>query len=326
VTVKLFGTAGDIDITPSGSPAFDSSGGWSGTVQIPNSANIVAGHSFIEVIDQSDRVAGTDVSILDASALFSLTASPSVIPPMSAGSTSDVTLNVKGLSGKDPGAVSLEFPSGMPYGLTACFSVDENEATVDCTNSANFETNPSSKLTPGTGGTSKTILKLKVDDYAQPGPVFIDLRAYTVKLGSSSSAFDSGDQEYFQFIDSNISPKSNFNSGFGAGGDTNFFGTNAGGFKDFGTMQSDFAGQFGTDAFNAFTIAELFVNPSSGAVGDTVSLTATGFQPSENVELVMFAGTNMTIPKSEVFNSQGSKTFTFKIPSGIRHWFWIPRC
>jgi len=211
------------------------------------------------------------------------------------------------LSGKDPGTVTLEFPSGMPYGLTGCFSVDENEATVDCTNSANLETNPSSKLTPGTGGTSKTILKLKVDDYAQPGPVFIDLRAYTVKLGSSSSAFDSGDQEYFQFIDSNISPKSNFNSGFGAGGSVNYFGDSTGGFKNFNDMQGDFASKFGGDAFNAFTIAELFISPSSGAVGDTVSLTATGFQPGENVDIVLFAGTNMTIPKSEVFNSQGSR-------------------
>ena len=248
--------------------------------------------------------------------MFSLTASPSVIPPISAGAQTDVTIKVKGLSGKDPGAVTLEFPSGLPYGLTGCFNVDENKASVDCSVAGNFENNPSSKLTPGTGGSSTTILKLKVDEYAQPGPVFIDIRAYTVKLGSSTSAFDSGDQEYFQPIDSNISPKSNFNSVFGAGGATNFFGSADTAFMDFGAMQTNFANQY-DGGFNAFTIAELFVTPASGTTGDTVSLTATGFQPGEDVELVMFAGTNMTIPKSEVFNSEGSKTFTFKIPSGI---------
>ncbi|KFM15738.1 IPT/TIG domain protein [Marine Group I thaumarchaeote SCGC RSA3] len=317
VDVSIMDSVGShINITSSGTPVFDSSGSWSGKVSIPTTTNIIPGMSEIEVSDKAGREAESPVTILDSSSTFSLSVSPTNIPPMSAGTTSDVTFIVKGLSGKDPGAVYLEFPSGMPYGVTGCFDTNNQGNGVDCTNQSNFGDVPTSKLSPGLGGTSKTILKLDVDDYAQPGPVFLDVRAYTVSEGSDSTIYDVGDQEFYLPIDSNISPSSNFNAGFGTGGSTNFFGTE-GSFKDFSTMQSDFATIYGADAFNAFTIAELFVSPTSGTAGDAITLTATGFQPGENVEKVYFGGTNMTIPKSQTFDSSGSKTFNFKIPSSF---------
>ena len=320
VNVSLLDSVGShVNITSSGTPVFDSAGSWSGSVSIPTTTNILPGMSLLEVNDKLGRESETSITILDTDSKFSLSVSPTNLPPMSAGTSSDVTFIVKGLSGKDPGAVYLEFPSGMPYGLTGCFDTNNQGNTVDCTNPSNFGDVPKSKLSPGLGGTSKTILKLDVDDYAQPGPVFLDVRAYTVSEGSDSNSYDVGDQEFYLPIDSNISPSSNFNSGFGAGfgaGGQNFF-KSGGNFQDFSSMQSDFTGIHGSDAFNAFTIAELFVSPTSGAAGDAISLTATGFQPGENVEEVYFGGTNMTIPKSQTFDSSGSKTFNFKIPSSF---------
>lgn len=323
VNISLMDSVGShLNITSAGTPVFDGAGSWSGSVSIPTTTNIVPGMTSLEVNDKLGRESETSVTILDASSSFSVSVSPTNIPPMSAGSNVDVIFIVKGLPGKDPGAVYLEFPSGIPYGLTGCFDTNNSGTTgIDCTNVNNFGDVPKSKLSPGLGGTSKTILTLDVDDFAQPGPVYLDIRAYTVSEGSSSTIYDVGDQEFYLPLDSNISPKSGYNGGVfgGDGGAGNFFGDSTGGFKDFSTMQSNFATQYsGVDnAFNAFTIAELFVSPTSGVAGDAISLTATGFQPGENVEEVYFGGTNMTIPKSQTFDASGQKTFNFKIPSSF---------
>ena len=186
-----------------------------------------------------------------------------------------MTFTVTGLTGKDPGSVHLGFPWGLPYGITGCFDVDANGSTVDCTNASNLAVSPASKVTPSTGGSKVVVLKLKIDDDAQSGPFYIDLKANTVKLGSSSTTFDYGaDQEIIQFVDSHITGDSNMgNTGFATEGWSPY----GSGFVDFGAMQTNFAGQYGDGAFNAFTIATLTVKPTSGAVGDSVTLSASDF-------------------------------------------------
>jgi len=93
-------------------------------------------------------------------------------------------------------------------------------------------------------------------------------------------------------------------------------------FVDFGAMQTNFAGQYGDGAFNAFTIATLTVSPTSGAVGDSVTLSASNFNALETVDSVYFAGTNVTsIPKSDAFSSSGGKSWTVDVPSGVASGF-----
>ena len=112
VKIEFFGTNGYIDITPSGTPTFSASGNWTGTVAIPNHANIVSGHSHISISDASAggiTIGDSEIQILDSSSLFSLTMSPNIIPPIASGATTDVTFTIKALSGKDPGSVELGF-------------------------------------------------------------------------------------------------------------------------------------------------------------------------------------------------------------------------
>ena len=326
VLVKFLGTSGMIDITPSPSPTFSAGGNWTGTVAIPNHANIVAGHSIIEV---SDAASGgvtegeSEVKILDSSSLFSLTMSPNIIPPIASGAVTDVTFTIEALSGKDPGAVYLEFPWQLPYGITGCFNVDANEASVDCTNTSNLANSPTSKITPGIGGSKVVTLKLKIADSTSTGPFYIDLKAYTVKLGSSSSSFDPGsDQEYIQFVDSYITGGASMGTAAFAN-DSSKWDPYGSGFVDFGAMQTSFSSTYGDNAFNAFTIASLTADPTSGAPGDSVTLSASGFSAGENVESVYFAGQNITsIPKTDQFSSGGGKSWDIEVPSGLASGFY----
>ncbi len=125
-------------------------------------------------------------------------------------------------------------------------------------------------------------------------------------------------------IDSSIGSKSNF-GGFmmGAG---SFMGDMSGGFVDFSTMQDNFMGTYGNTAFNAFTIADLYVNPSSGAVGTAVTLSATGFAPGAEISEIMFGGNNIPVPDGTTADGSGAYSTTLSVPTGLSGFQPIDLC
>ena len=137
-----------------------------------------------------------------------------------------------------------------------------------------------------------------------PGPMFTMIEAYPTSGPVQSIP-----------IDGSIGSKSNF-GGF-MSGTQNFMGDSSGGFVDFSTMQDNFAGTYGANSYNAFTIADLFVNPSAGAVGSSVTLSANGFSPGVGIANIMFGGKNIPVPSGIVASASGTWSETISVPTGL---------
>jgi hypothetical protein len=71
------------------------------------------------------------------------------------------------------------------------------------------------------------------------------------------------------------------------------------------------------NSFNAFTIADLFVNPSAGAAGSSVTLSASGFSPGVGIANIMFGWKNIPVPSGTVADASGSFSTTISVPTGL---------
>ena len=176
--------------------------------------------------------------------------------------------------------------------------------------------------------TAKTTLTFKADEYAPPGPMFTNIIAYTSEGSTYHYQINPvGGNKILEIhtpLDGSIGSKSNF-GGFMTGSQS-FMGDASSGFVDYSTMQDNFATTYGANSFNAFTIADLFVNPSAGESGSSVTLSATGFSPGVGISNIMFGSKNIPVPSNTNAGLDGSFSQTIAVPSGLSGYQPIDVC
>ena len=174
---------------------FDSSGQWTGSIAIPS--DLSKGFFELEVFDESGRFGFTEFTVLGANDVFSMTTSSSFLGAVQQGTTSsEITISLKALPGKDAGTITLEL-FGIPPGVTVFF---------DGVAATGFP--PSTTASLGIGSSETIKLKYVVDGAAPLGPVFGDLFATSNKAPT----------QFFVFVDFDIVPGGDFF-------DASFFGS-----------------------------------------------------------------------------------------------------
>lgn len=175
-----------------------------------------------------------------------------------------------------------------PIQITASALSGKNAGTVTLsisglprgvTSSFDGTTGTQTTLSVGTGGTASSQLIFNIDSKTPPGPVNLVLRATTSASGSQTVIIP---------IDFGVRPDVAFIN-FGAG--------------------------LAPGAFNPFSFGSLILNPNSGAAGDSLTVSASGFTPSATISSLNFGGTSIPLPSGTTFDSTGSFTQSIKVPT-----------
>ena len=170
---------------PSGTVA-DSSGSFSTTIAVPSG---LSGFQPIDVCTTNGVCAFSDFKISSATDNFIVTASPSFLEPVHAGEkTTNSTLTIKAMKGKDPGTVTLSIDM-IPWGVQARFNG---------TDGGSFTSYPTYTVTPGLGGAVSLPIDYSISETAPPGPVWVDVRV------------ESSTQSQVLFLDTAVMPKNDF--------------------------------------------------------------------------------------------------------------------
>ncbi|KFM15739.1 hypothetical protein SCCGRSA3_02596 [Marine Group I thaumarchaeote SCGC RSA3] len=297
---------------PSGADTFDSNGMFTTKLAIPS--GLSSGHYPVDLCTTDGMCAFFEIFVAGEDDLFTVTTSPQFLPPIHVDDnipavvtdtgadvnnytdsslpdyiTINSTLSVKAMSGKNAGNVTLTFDY-LPSDITARFNKTLSDGNPTPWQGCD-PTCPAVTLSVGTGGKNSTNVMFKAGSSAFPGPLFADVIATS----------DQGTQSMFVPLDSGIMPNNDFfESDF-----TNAFG----GVGEFAGME------------NLFKISSMNVIPSSGAPGDSIKISGSGFTGGAGIDLLRVGSETITLPSGITFDSNGAYSVDLAIPT-LSSGFW----